>query len=69
MSTYTVKQLGDEGPQFAMAMLLECIQSGEPFITYGNIGFELEHQLKIKTIFPTQIGHVAGSHPDFLHHP
>ncbi|MDH5517417.1 MAG: hypothetical protein OEY36_06320 [Gammaproteobacteria bacterium] len=61
MSTYTVEQLGEEGPPFAMAMLLECIGSGEPFITYGDIGSELEHQLKIKTIFPTQIGHVAGS--------
>jgi len=61
MTTYTVEQLGNDGPQFAMAMLLECIKSGEPFITYGDIGSELEHQLKIKTIFPTQIGHVAGS--------
>ena len=61
MSTYTIEQLGNDGPQFAMAMLLECIKSGEPFITYGDIGSELEHQLKINTIFPTQIGHVAGS--------
>jgi len=61
MSTYTVEQLENEGPQYAMAMLLKCIQSGEPFITYGDIGSELEHQLNIKTIFPTQIGNVAGS--------
>lgn len=61
MSTYTIEQLSNDGPQFAMAMLLECIKSGEPFITYGDLGHEIEHQLKIKTIFPTQIGHVAGS--------
>lgn len=61
MPTYTIKQLGDDGPQFAMAMLIECIKSGEPFVTYGDIGAELEYQLKINTIFPTQIGNVAGS--------
>jgi len=61
MSTYTLEQLENEGPQYAMAMLLECIKSGEPFITYGDLGAELEYQLKIKKIFPTQIGHVAGA--------
>lgn len=61
MSSYTLEQLGNEGPQFAMAMLIHCLKSGEPFITYGAIRDELQHQLEIKTIFPTQIGHVAGS--------
>ena len=61
MSTYTIEQLGNDGPQFAMAMLLRCLSAGEPFITYGAIGDELEYQLNIKTIFPTQIGRVAGS--------
>lgn len=61
MATYTIEQLGNEGPQFAMAMLLRCLSAGEPFVTYGAIGDELEHQLKIAKIFPTQIGHVAGS--------
>lgn len=61
MATYTLEQLGNDGPQFAMAMLLRCLSTGEPFITYGAIGDELEYQLNIKTIFPTQIGHVAGS--------
>lgn len=61
MSSYTLEQLGNEGPQFAMAMLIHCLKSGEPFITYGNIRDELQHQLIIETIFPTQIGHVAGS--------
>jgi len=61
MSTYTVEQLSMEGPQFAMAMLLECIKKGEPFVTYGDIRTELEFQLKIDRIFPVQIGHVAGT--------
>lgn len=61
MATYTIEQLCNDGPQFAMAMLLRCLSAGEPFITYGAIGDELEYQLNIKTIFPTQIGHVAGS--------
>lgn len=58
--TYTLKQLRDDGPQFAMAMLLRCIEAGEPFITYGAIAAELERQLGLK-IFVTHIGHVAGS--------
>lgn len=61
MPHYTVEQLGEDGPQFAMAMLLDCLKSGEPFVTYGAIRDELEYQLKINKIFPTQIGHVAGS--------
>lgn len=61
MATYTIEQLCNDGPQFAMAMLLRCLSAGEPFITYGAIGDELEYQLNLKTIFPTQIGHVAGS--------
>ncbi len=61
MSTYTVEQLCEEGTQYAMAMLLRCIESGEPFITYGAVKSELEYQLDIATIFPTQIGSVAGT--------
>lgn len=61
MATYTKKQLGNDGPQFAMAMLLRCLNAGEPFITYGAIVDELEYQLNIKAIFPPHIGHVAGS--------
>lgn len=61
MSNYTLEQLREDGPQFAMAMLLRCLSSGEPFVTYGAIKAELEHQLGIDRIFPTQIGHVAGS--------
>jgi hypothetical protein len=61
MPKYTVNQLCEDGPPFAMAMLLECLKSGEPFVTYGAIRDELEHQLGIETIFPTQIGYVAGS--------
>jgi len=44
-----------------MAMLLDCLKSGEPFVTYGAIKTELEYQLGIDAIFPVQIGHVAGS--------
>lgn len=61
MPTYTLEQLRNEGPQFAMVMLLQCIKNGEPFVTYGDIRSELEYQLKIKTIFSTRIGHVAGT--------
>ena len=61
MATYTVDQLINDGPQFAMAMLLRCLSTGESFVTYGAIGVELQHQLRVGKIFPTQIGHVAGS--------
>ena len=61
MPTYTFDQLKKDGPPFAMAMLLKCLNSGEPFVTYGAIGDELEHQFGVETIFPTSIGHVAGS--------
>jgi len=61
MANYTVDQLCEEGPQFAMAMLLRCLNAGESFVTYGAIRDELEYQLGIDTIFPTQIGYVAGS--------
>lgn len=59
--TYTLEQLRDHGPQYAMAMLLRCIEAGEPFVTYGAIAAELEHQLGLEKIFSTHIGHVAGS--------
>jgi len=61
MANYTVDQLREDGPPFAMAMLLKCLEAGEPFVTYGAIRDELEHQLGIDTIFTVQIGHVAGS--------
>lgn len=61
MPTYTVDQLCEEGPQYAMAMLLRAIDAGEPFVTYGAIKSELEHQLKIPRIFATRIGSVAGT--------
>ncbi|MCK5014642.1 MAG: hypothetical protein KAS66_12570 [Candidatus Omnitrophica bacterium] len=61
MTNYTVEQLCEDGPPFAMAMLLDCLKAGEPFVTYGAIRDELEYQLNIDTIFPTQIGYVAGS--------
>ena len=56
-----MEQLGRLGPKFAMALLLRALKSGEPFVTYGAIREELEHQLAIPKIFPTRIGHVAGT--------
>lgn len=64
MANYSIQQLSDDGPPFAMALLMRCIQHGEPFVTYGAIKAELEHQLDIASIFPTQIGYVAGSMMD-----
>ncbi len=61
MSTYTIESLCEQGKPFAMAMLLRAIRSGEPFVTYGAIKTELEHQLKIPSIFTVQIGSVAGT--------
>jgi hypothetical protein len=61
MSTYTVHQLGTDGPQYAMAMLLHCLHAHEPFVTYGAIKAKLQLQLNVECIFPTHIGHVAGS--------
>jgi len=61
MPAYTVEELRKNGPPFAMAMLLKSINHGESFVTYGDIRRELEYQLNIQKIFPTQIGEVAGS--------
>lgn len=66
MTTYTIEELSEDGPQFAMAMLLRCLSSGEPFITYGAIARELEYQLEIKKIFSTHIGRVAGALMDSI---
>lgn len=64
MANYSIQQLADDGPPFAMALLMESISHGKLFVTYGEIRAELEHQLNIERIFPTQIGHVAGSMMD-----
>lgn len=61
MPAYTVEELRKDGPPFAMAMLLKSIDHGESFVTYGEIRRELEYQLNVQRIFPTQIGEVAGS--------
>lgn len=66
MATYTLDQLRDDGPQFAMAMLLRCLSAGAEFVTYGEIAAELEYQLKIKKVFSTHIGQVAGSLMDSI---
>ena len=61
MPAYTVDQLREDGPPFAMAMLLSCIVRGESFVTYDGLRGELEYQLNIDRIFPTHPGEVAGS--------
>lgn len=66
MSSYTVEQLENEGPRYAMAMLLKCIKEGEPFVTYGAICRELEYQLNINKIFSVHIGSVAGALMDSI---
>lgn len=66
MSTYTIENLRSDGPPIAMAMLLACLKRGEPFVTYGQIRAALEDKLGIDTIFPTQIGYVAGALMDMI---
>lgn len=61
MSAYTIDELCFRGAPYAMTMLLRLLRGGEQFVTYGAIKVELEYQLKIKTIFTTQIGWVAGA--------
>jgi hypothetical protein len=60
MSNYTLDYLSKNGSKYAMQMLLECIKSGEPFVTYGAIKEQLQYQLGIDSIFSTHIGYVAG---------
>ena len=43
MVSYTVEQLRGDGPQYAMALLLNALERGEPFVTYGSIKRELEN--------------------------
>lgn len=66
MPSYTVPELKEKGPSFAMAMLLDRLFSNEYFVTYGEIAKELEYQLDINRIFSTQIGHVAGAMMDMI---
>lgn len=66
MSNYTLAQLEEKGPQYAMALLLRCLKEGEPFVTYGAICEELEYQLGIDNIFTVQIGKVAGALMDLI---
>jgi hypothetical protein len=66
MSTYTLEDLRSDGPPIAMAMLLACLKRGEPFVTYSQIRAALENKLGVDTIFPTQIGHVAGALMDMI---
>ena len=61
MPEYTVEQLKEDGPPFAMAMLLNCIDRGESFVTYESLRRELEYQMNIDRIFSTHPGEVAGS--------
>jgi len=61
MPNYTIPELKEKGLGFAMAMLLDRLFSNEYFVTYGEIAKELKYQFDIKTIFPTQNGHVTGA--------
>jgi len=64
---YTVEQLVNDGPRYAMAYLLKSLSHGEPFLTYGRIAGHLEPRMEIPKIFSTQIGHVVGSMQDKIH--
>lgn len=68
MANYTVADLAKRGRPHAFAMLLRALDNGEPFITYGAIKAELEHQLRIPSIFTVQIGAVAGALMDTILH-
>jgi hypothetical protein len=59
--SYSLDQIRSEGPPIALRLLLEALNAGEPFVTYEVIRRELEKKLKVENIFPTQIGHAAGS--------
>lgn len=68
MQTYSVKELAEKGAPIAMAMILAKREAGgEMFVTYGAICVELERHLQIPKIFPTHIGHVAGTMMDKIH--
>lgn len=64
MPSYTVKQIKDQGSPIAMAMLIQCLGNGEPFVTYGSIAREMETSLDIDKIFSTQVGSVVGAMMD-----
>lgn len=66
MPSYTVNELASNGSPHALAMLLHALDSGEPFVTYGAIKAQLEHQLQIPSIFTIQIGAVAGAMMDAI---
>lgn len=66
MSSYTVEHVATNGSPFAFAMLLQALDSGESFVTYGSIKSELERQLSIPAIFTPQMGAVAGHMMDAL---
>ena len=61
LAAYTVEEISRRGKPFAFVMLMQALEDGEPFVTYGAIKTELEQQLRIPTIFPVQIGAVAGA--------
>lgn len=60
MSTYTVEDISAKGSPYALAMLLQALNSKESYLTYKAIKAELELQLQIASIFTVQIGKVAG---------
>jgi len=64
MANYTIEELCDVGSIYCFKMLLDCVKSGKPFVTYGNIGDYIESKTKIGTIFSIHPGYVAGAMMD-----
>ncbi|NOX41682.1 MAG: hypothetical protein GXP05_14605 [Alphaproteobacteria bacterium] len=58
---YTVEQLVNEGPRYAMAFLLKSLSHGEPFVTYKRINRYIEQKLEIeKGRIVRHQGHAVG---------
>jgi len=57
---YERKELNDIGRQFCLAMLIDCLREGEPFITYGRLSDVIVQQTHIEKIFDLHCGSVAG---------
>jgi len=63
---YTLDQLANDGPRYAMAFLLNSL-SRDPFVTYGRIAEHLEPRMEIPKIFSPHIGHVVGPMQSKIH--
>ncbi len=62
---YTKDQLYNEGPRYAMALLLQRLSYGEPFVTYAQISGHVERELGIeKGKIVRHHGHAPGGMMD-----